>query len=51
MLVEYIKGEWASKRSFNLPPDAEAILLLAIEEADRNELVIAADVLRQICRS
>ena len=51
MRIEFSKGERASKRSFNLPPDAEASLLLAIEEADRNELVVAADVLRQIRRS
>ncbi len=51
MRIEYTKDERASKRSFELPSDVEARLLVAIEEAERGETTSASHVLQQIRRS
>ncbi len=38
------------RETFRLGPDAEAALLLAIEEADRGEVISGDDLLRELRR-
>ena len=51
MRIEFSKGERASNSFFELSPDEEARLLAAIAEAERGDVVSAAQVLERLRQS